>query len=106
MKNLVAGVDIDGILTTCALVDEFGKIYAKGSFPTADHKEFRNFVAKLKEEILKLSHTLDIPHNIIAVGISAPNSNYYTGEIENATNLAWKGKQPLGYTTCQYLISI
>ena len=96
MKNLVAGVDIDGVLTTCALVDEFGKIYAKDSFPTADHKEFKNYVARLKDEILKLSHTLDIPHNVLAVGIGAPNSNYYTGEIENAANLAWKGKLPLG----------
>ena len=96
MKNLVAGVDIDGILTTCALVDEFGKIYAKDSFPTADHKEFKNFVARLKDEILKLSQTLDIPHRVMAVGIGAPNSNYYTGEIENAANLAWKGKLPLG----------
>ena len=52
MKNLVAGVDIDGILTTCALVDEFGKIYAKGSFPTTDHKEFKNYVVRLRDEIL------------------------------------------------------
>ncbi len=96
MKNLVAGVDIDGIFTTCALVDEFGKIYAKDSFPTADYKEFKNYVARLKDEILRLSQTLDIPHNVVAVGIGAPNSNYYTGEIENATNLIWKGKLPLG----------
>ena len=96
MKNLVAGVDIDGVLTTCALVDEFGKIYAKGSFPTADHKEFKSYVARLKDEILELSNMLDIPHNIVAVGISAPNSNYHTGEIENAANLHWKGKLPLG----------
>ena len=96
MKNLVAGVEIDGILTTCALVDEFGKIYAKDSFPTADHKEFKNYVVRLKDEILKLSQMLDIPHRVLAVGIGAPNSNYYTGEIENAANLVWKGKLPLG----------
>ncbi len=96
MKNLVAGVDIDGMLTTYALVDEFGKIYAKGSFSTAGYKEFKNFVARLRDEILELSNMLDIPHNVMAVGISAPNSNYYTGEIENAANLQWKGKLPLG----------
>ena len=96
MKNLVAGVDIDGMLTTYALVDEFGKIYAKGSFSTAGYKEFKNFVARLRDEILELSNMFDIPHNVMAVGISAPNSNYYTGEIENAANLQWKGKLPLG----------
>ena len=95
MKRLVAGVDIDGIVTTLALVDEFGKIYAKDSFPTSDHKEFKNYVARIKDEIDALSGRLDIPHYIAAVGIGAPNSNYYTGEIVNAANLAWKGKLPI-----------
>ena len=95
MKNLVAGVDIDRVLTTYALVDEFGKIYAKGSFSTQDSKNFRNYVARLKDEIVALANNLDTPHTITAVGIGAPNSNYYTGEIENAVNLAWKGRLPL-----------
>ncbi|MBO7268964.1 MAG: ROK family protein, partial [Bacteroidales bacterium] len=95
MKRLVAGVEIDGIVTTLALVDEFGKIYAKGSFPTSDHKEFKNYVARIKDEIDELSGRLDIPHFIAAVGIGAPNGNYHTGEIENAANLVWKGKLPL-----------
>ncbi len=95
MKRLVAGVDIDGIITSLALVDEFGKIYAKGQFHTSDHKEFKAYVARIKDEILALSASLDTPHYIAAVGIGAPNSNYYTGEIENATNLIWKGKLPL-----------
>ncbi len=96
MKNLVAGVDVDRLRTTYALVDEFGKIYAKGSFPTADHKEFRHYVARIKEEIDTLSDTLSVPHKIVAVGIGAPNGNYYRGEIENAANLIWKGKLPIG----------
>ena len=95
MKRLVAGVDIDGIITSFALVDEFGKIYAKGSFPTADHKEFKHYVSRIKDGIEDLSDSLSIPHTIAAVGIGAPNSNYYTGEIENAANLIWKGKLPL-----------
>lgn len=95
MKTLVAGIDIDGTVTSIALVDEFGKIYAKNNFPTADHKEFKRYVARLRDEIQELSDTLDVPHNVVAVGVSAPNSNYYTGEIENAANLIWKGKLPL-----------
>ena len=96
MKRLVAGVDIDRVATTLALVDEFGKIYAKSSFPTSDHKEFKNYVARLKDEIDILSEGLHIPHTIEAVGVGAPNSNYYTGDIENAANLIWKGRLPLG----------
>lgn len=95
MKNLVAGIDVDGIQTSFALVDEFGKIYAKGCFPTSDHKEFKNYVARIRDEIMALSGMLDIPHYISAIGIGAPNSNYYTGDIENAANLIWKGRLPL-----------
>ena len=65
MKNLVAGVDIDGVMTTCALVDEFGKIYAKGSFSTQDHKEFKNFVVRLRDEIIALSYKLSIPTTLL-----------------------------------------
>ncbi|MBQ2132729.1 MAG: ROK family protein, partial [Bacteroidales bacterium] len=77
MKRLVAGVDMDGVVTSLALVDEFGKIYAKGSFPTSDHKVFKDYVARIKDEIDNLSEKLDIPHFIAAVGIGAPNSNYH-----------------------------
>ena len=95
MKNLVAGVDIGGTATAYALIDEFGKIYASGEFPTKEYKEFDMFVAKLRDGIKDLSFSLDEPHNIEAIGIGAPNGNYYTGEIENAANLIWKGKLPL-----------
>lgn len=101
MKRLVAGVDIDRVVTSLALVDEFGKIYAKGSFPTSDHKEFKNYVVRLRDEIEALSQSLYIPHSIAAVGIGAPNSNYYTGEIENAANLLWKGRLPLAQQLSQ-----
>ena len=102
MKRLVAGVDIDGVVTSLALVDEFGKIYAKGSFRTSDHKVFKDYVARIKDEIDALSRGLAIPHIIAAAGIGAPNGNYYTGEIENAANLAWKGRLPLAQLLGQH----
>lgn len=95
MKKLVAGVDIGGKESAYALVDEFGKIYASEAFPTGDYGHFNSFVEKLKESIEELSRQLNEPHEIEAIGIGAPNGNYYTGEIENATNLIWKGKLPL-----------
>lgn len=95
MKNLVAGIDIGGTGTAYALIDEFGKIYASGEFLTGDYGEFNLFVKRLKEGIQELSEQLCEPHVIEAIGIGAPNGNYYTGEIENAPNLSWKGKLPL-----------
>lgn len=95
MKRLVAGIDIGGTETAYALIDEFGKIYASGVFPTEDYASFNLFVKRLKDGITEISEQLDEPHEIEAIGIGAPNGNYYTGEVENAINLAWKGKLPL-----------
>lgn len=95
MKNLVAGIDIGTSVTSYALVDEFGKIYAYGCLNTEEHRNFNQFVTALKKEIDALSNSLEFPHVIDAIGIGAPNGNYYTGEIDNAPNLIWKGKLPI-----------
>lgn len=95
MKKLVAGVDIGGTYTTCALVDEFGKIYASDKFRTTDFTDFSLFVAAIKDTITELSVHLAEQHVLEVIGIGAPNGNYYTGEIEHAANLIWKGKLPL-----------
>ena len=39
MIKMVAGVDLGGTNTVYALVDESGKIYGTGSFPTQKYKE-------------------------------------------------------------------
>ena len=94
MKNLVAGVDIGGTATAYALIDEFGKRYASGEFPTKEYKEFDMYVAKLRDGIKDWSFNLDEPHLMEAIGIGAPNGNYYTGEIDHASNRLWKGNVP------------
>lgn len=95
MKKLVAGIDIGTAVTSYALVDEFGKIYTYGQLPTEEYKDFDTFITALKDEIDALSNLLEFPHKIEAIGIGAPNGNYYTGEINNAANLVWKGKLPI-----------
>ncbi len=95
MKNLVVAVDIGKINTAYALVDEFGKIYASDEFQTSDYAEFEDFILKIRDGIKDLSFSLDEPHTVDAIGIGAPNGNYYTGEIENAPNLSWQGKLPI-----------
>ena len=45
---------------------------------------------KLQPEIEKLKDV-----NIIGIGMGAPNGNFYTGQIEYAPNLHWKGVVPL-----------
>lgn len=98
MKKLVAGIDIGGNYTACALVDEWGKIYASTKFKTADFPTFNSFVQQIHKSIVLLEQEIEDSHILEVIGIGAPNGNYYTGEIENPTNLKWKGRLPLAGT--------
>jgi glucokinase len=95
MKKLVAGIDIGGTNTVFALVDEVGTIYGSGSFPTDLHKDFDNYIVAIRDGILEVSSKLTEPHKVMGIGIGAPNGNYYTGCIDSAANLRWKGNLPL-----------
>ena len=91
MKILVVGIDIGGTNTVLALVDENKKIYGEGSFPTRDYTDFDQYILAIKRTILDISAKIDIEHTIGAIGIGAPTANYYTGCLNNAVNLVWKG---------------
>jgi len=95
MKKLVAGIDIGGTNTVFALVDEVGSIHGSGTFPTDLHKEFDDYIVALRDGIQEVSSKLNYPHKIMGIGIGAPNGNYYTGCIDSAANLRWKGNLPL-----------
>ncbi len=95
MKNLVAGIDIGGTNTVYALVDEAGAIQGTGTFPTDSYKNFDDYIIAIRDGILDLSIKLGYEHKIKGIGIGAPNGNYYTGCIEAAANLIWKGNLPI-----------
>lgn len=92
MKQVVAGVDIGGTNTIFGLVDRTGKVYAENRISTKDYPEINKFITALSEEIKKL---VKKDHDLIGIGIGAPNANYYKGTIELAPNLPWKGTIPL-----------
>lgn len=94
-KTRVVGVDIALDYTTCAVIDIRGTIIAKESFATSDYPEISNFVSVLYEKIVRLSENNGGIENIRSVGISAPSANFKTGNVENASNLSWKGSVPL-----------
>ncbi len=95
IKKLVAGIDMGGTNTVYALVDEVGTIYGSGTFPTNLHQNFDNYILALRDGILNLSSGIEIEHKIMGIGIGAPNGNYYTGCIDSAANLVWKGSLPM-----------
>ncbi len=94
MKEIVAGVDIGGTNTVFGLVDRTGTIVASGCLVTTDFPDLNEYVKALSNGIKDLvKHTPEV--KLTAVGIGAPDANYYKGTIEHATNLVWKGIVPL-----------
>ena len=88
-EKYVAGVDIGGTNTKCGLVGVSGAIAGRSDFKTASFNRFSDFTSKMASEISSLA--ADAGVTLSGVGIGAPNANYYTGDINNAANLVWKG---------------
>lgn len=96
MKKLSVGIDIGGTNTAFGLIDIEGKIYAQGSVKTQLHERFEDYIEDVFNNIMKLAQQITEPYEIVGMGIGAPNANYYTGCVEHAANLRWKGIIPIG----------
>lgn len=94
MKNIAIGVDIGGTYTKLGLVDESGICLIESKIPTKDHLKIESFLLALKAGIERLKNQVKEEINIKGIGVGAPNGNYYTGRIEHAPNLNWKGIVP------------
>lgn len=94
MQPLSAGIDIGGTNVAIGLVDKEGKIIWKDSFATKDFSEFKNLVHHTSESIHNALKNFP-QYTLIGCGVGAPNGNYYTGNIEYAPNLLWKGIVPV-----------
>ena len=96
VKPYVIGVDLGGTNTVFGIVNQRGEILFDDSIKTQAYDTAERFVeagvACLKPLIEKAGGI----ENIKAMGIGAPNGNYYTNAIEFAPNLPWKGVVPLG----------
>lgn len=85
----VAGIDIGGTNTVCGIIDVSGKVVGKAQFKTASMASYPEYASKLAETVKNLADNNSV--ELKGVGIGAPNANYYTGNIETAANLPWKG---------------
>lgn len=89
--ELALGVDIGGTNIAFGLVNELGKVVFEESVPTQSFITAQDFVDFLFNHTEIRSHL----KSILGIGIGAPNGNHFTGQIEYAPNLHWKGVIPL-----------
>jgi len=95
MKELSVGIDIGGTNTVIGLVDRDGNFRAENSIPTAEYKDIESYIEALTAAINDSLHSITENYVLKGIGIGAPNGNFYTGCIEFAPNLNWKGVVPL-----------
>ena len=94
-KPYVVGMDIGGTNTVFGVVDSRGTVLASDSIKTHQFEKVEEYVDAVCEKMLPLLEQFGGPEKIKGVGIGAPNGNYYSGTIEFAPNLPWKGIIPL-----------
>ena len=88
--KLSVGIDIGGTNTAFGLVDESGRIVARGNISTRNNSDFQDYVNQVSDGIRQLLGQTN-GAELSGIGIGAANGNYFSGCIENAANLPWKG---------------
>lgn len=94
-KPYVIGVDLGGTNTVFGVVDARGNVVVSGSIKTATHNDIELYLNDLVVGLNMLIEQVGGKDMIHGIGVGAPNANYFSGCIEFAPNLPWKGKIPL-----------
>lgn len=93
-KPYAIGIDVGGTNTVVGIVDKRGQILKSGSIKTSKHAEVEDYLDELTILINKLIDDTTTKDQIKGIGVGAPNGNYFSGSIEFAPNLRWKGIIP------------
>jgi len=101
MSQYAVGIDIGGTNTKFGIVDRNGEILEQDRMLTNSQEPFDDFIRVLHEKLYPMIQTHGGIKNFIGIGIGAPNGNYYTGNIEYAANLHWRGIIPLANMTSE-----
>ena len=95
LEPLAIGVDIGGTGTKFGIVDRVGNVLFSGEMSTKKHAQVETFIDELQVHLAELITKAGGQGRIKGIGVGAPNGNYYTGTVEYAPNLPWKGIIPL-----------
>ena len=97
MEALAIGIDIGGTGTKFGIVDRVGNVLFSSEISTRKHSDVNTFIDELYTALSKLIDNVGGIGRIKGIGVGAPNGNFYTGTIEYAPNLPWKGIIPLAH---------
>ncbi|MCI6074386.1 MAG: ROK family protein [Bacteroidales bacterium] len=89
MKPYVIGLDLGGTNSVFGIVDSRGDIKATTAVKTQAYEKVEDYVKACVEAVHVIIDQTGGLENIKAMGIGAPNGNFYTGSIEFAPNLSW-----------------
>ncbi len=95
MEKFSVGIDIGGTTTKFGIVDNKGNILEQDRIPTNEHEVVEDFLEDLYAKLFPMIKKSGGVGNFIGIGMGAPNGNIYSGTIEYAPNLKWKGIIPI-----------
>ena len=96
MKSYVIGLDLGGTNSVFGVVDSRGDIKATTAIKTQGFDNVEDYVDAAVEALQIIIDQVGGIDKIKAMGIGAPNGNFYKGTIEHAPNIVWgKGIVPL-----------
>jgi glucokinase len=95
MESLAIGIDVGGTGTKFGIVDRVGNVLFSGEMSTKKHAQVDSFIDELYAHLAPLIEKAGGIGRFKGIGTGAPNGNYYTGTIEYAPNLPWKGVIPM-----------
>ena len=89
IKPYVIGLDLGGTNSVFGIVDARGEIKATTAIKTGTYEKVEEYVDACVEALQVIIDQVGGIEKIKAMGIGAPNGNYYNGTIEFAPNLSW-----------------
>jgi len=89
LKPYVIGLDLGGTNSVFGIVDSRGDIKATTAIKTQGYDNVDDYVKAAVDALQIIIDQVGGIDKIKAMGIGAPNGNYYSGTIEFAPNLSW-----------------
>ena len=94
-KKYAVGIDVGGTTAKFGIVDRGGKILEQDRIPSNEHEIVEDFIDDMHKKLMPMIDRVGGSENIAGIGMGAPNGNIYSGTIEYAPNLKWKGIIPI-----------